>query len=61
MLWIEPLAALLGIASVVLMTRQQPLAWPVGLAMVLLYTGVFYDARLYSEMLLQMVYALLQG
>lgn len=61
MFWVESLAALLGIASVVLMTRQKPLAWPVGLVMVLLYTGVFYDARLYSEMLLQMIYALLQG
>lgn len=61
MIWIEACAAMLGAVSVWLMTRQRPLAWPVGLAMVLLYIGVFYDARLYSEMLLQAVYAVLQG
>ena len=61
MFWIEAVAAILGVISVCMMTRQQPLAWPIGLAMVLLYIGVFYDARLYSEMLLQSVYALLPG
>ncbi len=61
MFWIEAVAATLGVISVWLMTRQRPLAWPVGLAMVLLYIGVFYQTRLYSEMLLQMVYAVLQG
>lgn len=61
MFWIEPLAALLGVLSVWLMTKQKPLAWPVGLLMVLLYVLVFYEARLYSEMLLQLIYALLQG
>lgn len=61
MFWIETLAAVLGILSVWLMTRQKPAAWPIGLLMVLLYIGVFYDARLYSEMLLQMVYVVLQG
>ena len=61
MFWVEATAATLGVISVWLMTRQRPLAWPVGLAMVLLYIGVFYDARLYSEMLLQMVYAVLQA
>ena len=60
MFWIEAVAALLGVLSVILMARQQPLAWPVGLAMVLLYIAVFQNARLYSEMLLQMVYAVLQ-
>ena len=61
MFWIESLAAALGALSVWLMTRQKPVAWPVGLVMVLLYIGIFYDARLYSEMLLQMIYAVLQG
>lgn len=61
MFWIESVAAVLGVLSVWLMTREKPAAWPVGLIMVLLYIGVFYDARLYSEMLLQMTYALLQG
>ena len=34
MLWLEPLAALLGVVSVALMVRQRPLAWPLGLVMV---------------------------
>ncbi|NLC10558.1 MAG: nicotinamide mononucleotide transporter, partial [Gammaproteobacteria bacterium] len=49
MLWIESLAALLGVLSVYLMTRQRPIAWPIGLVMVLLYSWVFFVARLYSE------------
>lgn len=57
---IEILAALLGVLSVWLMARKQPWAWPVGLAMVLLYAWVFFHARLYSDMLLQLVYAVLQ-
>ncbi len=36
------------------------LCWPVGLVSVLLYGWVFYGARLYSDALLQMVYAGLQ-
>jgi len=60
MLWIESLAALLGVLSVYLMTRQRPIAWPIGLVMVLLYSWVFFVARLYSEMLLQLIYAVLQ-
>lgn len=58
--WLEAIAALLGVASVALMVRQRPLAWPVGLVMVLLYALVFWQARLYSDMLLQLVYAVLQ-
>lgn len=58
--WLEPLAALLGVVSVALMVRQRPLAWPLGLVMVLLYAIVFAQARLYSDMLLQLVYAVLQ-
>ena len=58
--WIELIAASLGAISVYLMTQQKPAAWPIGLAMVLLYIWIFYDARLYSEMLLQVIYVFLQ-
>ena len=58
--WIELTAASLGALSVYLMTQQKPAAWPTGLAMVLLYIWIFYDARLYSEMLLQIIYVGLQ-
>lgn len=60
MFYLEIIAVILGIASVFLMTKQRPIAWPIGLAMVCLYIVIFYDTRLYSEMLLQCVYALLQ-
>ena len=58
--WIELIAASLGALSVYLMTQQKPAAWPIGLAMVVLYIWIFYDARLYSEMLLQIIYVVLQ-
>lgn len=58
--WIELIAASLGALSVYLMTQQKPAAWPIGLAMVLIYIWIFYDARLYSEMLLQIIYVGLQ-
>lgn len=60
MTWLELIAASLGALSVYLMTQQKPAAWPIGLLMVLLYIWIFYDARLYSEMLLQVIYVGLQ-
>lgn len=60
MTWVELIAASLGALSVYLMTQQKPAAWPIGLLMVLLYIWIFYDARLYSEMLLQVIYVVLQ-
>lgn len=57
---LEWFAAALGALSVWLTVKQNPWCWPIGLAMVLLYTWVFHDARLYSQMLLQGVYAVLQ-
>lgn len=61
MFWVENLAAALGVLSVWLMARQKPLAWPIGFVMVVLYALVFFEARLYSETLLQVVYAVLQA
>ena len=58
--WIELVAASLGALSVYWMTQQKPAAWPTGLLMVLMYIWIFYDARLYSEMLLQMIYVGMQ-
>lgn len=60
MFWIELLAAGLGVFSVYLMTAQKPLAWPIGFLMVVLYSWIFWQARLFSEMLLQLIYAALQ-
>jgi nicotinamide mononucleotide transporter len=58
---IEIIATATGVLAVWLTIRQNPWCWPVGLVMVLLYTWIFYDSKLYSNMLLQLAYALLQG
>lgn len=58
--WTELIAASLGALSVYWMTQQKPAAWPTGLVMVLMYIWIFYGARLYSEMLLQVIYVVLQ-
>ncbi|WP_397453516.1 nicotinamide riboside transporter PnuC [Pseudomonas sp. NA-150] len=57
---LELFAATLGVIAVWLTVKQNPWCWPIGLVMVLLYTWVFYGVKLYSDMLLQGVYAVLQ-
>ena len=57
---LEVLAVILGLACVWLTVRQHIACWPTGLAMVSLYIVIFYQARLYSDMLLQVVYVGLQ-
>ncbi|MDD2058257.1 nicotinamide riboside transporter PnuC [Pseudomonas sp. GD03860] len=57
---LELFAAVLGVIAVWLTTKQNPWCWPIGLVMVLLYSWVFFEVRLYSDMLLQLVYAVLQ-
>lgn len=57
---IELLAATLGVLAVWLTVRQNPWCWPIGLAMVVIYSWLFYEVKLYSDMLLQGVFAVLQ-
>lgn len=57
---LELFAAALGVIAVWLTVKQNPWCWPIGLVMVLLYTWVFFEVKLYSDMLLQVVYAALQ-
>jgi nicotinamide mononucleotide transporter len=57
---LEAVAAALGLACVWLTARQHIACWPTGLAMVVLYACIFYQARLYSDALLQVVYVFLQ-
>jgi nicotinamide mononucleotide transporter len=54
---LELFAATLGVITVWLTVKQNWLCWPIGLVMVLIYSYVFYDYKLYSNMLLQVVYA----
>lgn len=57
---LELFAAALGVIAVWLTVKQNPWCWPIGLVMVVLYGWVFYEVKLYSDMLLQGVYAVLQ-
>jgi nicotinamide mononucleotide transporter len=57
---LELFAAALGVIAVWLTVKQNPWCWPIGLVMVLLYSWIFFEVKLYSDMLLQLVYAVLQ-
>ena len=50
---LEIVGTVLGIIGVFLMIRQNIWAWPVGLVQVVVYSVVFYQAKLYSDALLQ--------
>lgn len=53
---VEIVAALLGVANVLLVVRRSIWNYPFGLAMVTLYFFVFQDAKLYSDALLQIFF-----
>ena len=57
---LELFAAVLGVTAVGLTVKQNAWCWPIGLVMVLIYGGLFYEVKLYSGMLLQLAYAALQ-
>ena len=56
---LEIAAALFGAWSVWLSVRQNILSWPTAIVNVVLYAVVFYEAKLYADMGLQVVYAVL--
>lgn len=58
---LELVAALLGVASVWLLVRRNVLAFPIGIVMVALYTFVFYQAKFYADMGLQVIYIFMQA
>ena len=57
---LELIASVIGVVAVWLTVKQNLWCWPIGLVMVVMYGWIFYDAALYSNMLLQGVYAGLQ-
>ena len=59
-LW-EITGTVLGVIGVWLMIRQNIWGWPVGLVQVAVYAWVFYDAKLYSDALLQIAFFLIQA
>ncbi|NJN66429.1 MAG: nicotinamide mononucleotide transporter [Chloroflexaceae bacterium] len=58
--WIEIIATIFGALCVWLTVRQHILCWPTGLVQVVLYIVVFYEAKLYSDMLLHIIYVAMQ-
>lgn len=53
---LETIAALFGVISVYLSVKQNIWSWPTAIVNVGLYALVFYQARLYADMGLQVVY-----
>ncbi|WP_346857634.1 nicotinamide riboside transporter PnuC [uncultured Draconibacterium sp.] len=53
---IELLGAILGIVYIVFSIRQNILTWPTGLVTSAIYVAVFFNARLYADMGLQVYY-----
>ena len=57
---LEIVAALLGVINVVLVARRNILNYPFGIVMVVLYAKIFFDARLYSDAILQAYFLVVQ-
>jgi nicotinamide mononucleotide transporter len=57
----EIIGTILGVIGVGLMIRQNIWGWPVGLAQVAVYAWVFYGAKLYSDVILQGFFFVIQG
>jgi nicotinamide mononucleotide transporter len=60
MSWLEWVAAGLGVINVALVVWRSVWNYPFGLAMVALYFFVFFEARLYSDALLQIFFFVVQ-
>ncbi len=57
----EVVATLLGLLGVGLMVRQHVWAWPVGIVQVIVSAWVFWHSRLYSDVILQGIFLVLQA
>jgi nicotinamide mononucleotide transporter len=57
----EIIGTVLGVLGVWLMIRQNIWGWPVGLVQVAVYAWVFYDAKLYSDAILQVLFFVIQA
>ena len=57
----EIIGTVLGVLGVGLMIRQNIWGWPVGLVQVAVYAWVFYGAKLYSDVILQVCFFVIQG
>jgi nicotinamide mononucleotide transporter len=57
---LEITAVVFGLLSVMYTIRQNVWCWPTGLVNVILYVVIFYQATLYSDVVLQIIYIPLQ-
>jgi nicotinamide mononucleotide transporter len=57
---VEIIAALLSLIAIILVVKRSLWNYPFGIAGVLLYVQVFYEAKLYSDALLQIYFVVLQ-
>ncbi|WP_321817404.1 MULTISPECIES: nicotinamide riboside transporter PnuC [unclassified Paraburkholderia] len=57
---LEIIGVVVSALAIWLTARRKMLCWPVGLASVALYGWIFFDARLYSDALLQGAFGVLQ-
>lgn len=58
---LEIVAVLFNALGVWLTTQRIRWCWPVSVIAVLLYAWIFFEVKLYCDMLLQLVFAVLQG
>ncbi len=56
---LEVVATLSGIGCVYLQTRERIEAWPLGILSVLISSFIFFHSRLYSDLLLHIIYVFL--
>jgi nicotinamide mononucleotide transporter len=61
LLALEIIATISGIACVYLQTREKILAWPFGIVSVLLAAIVYYENRLFSDVMLHVIYVVLNA
>jgi nicotinamide mononucleotide transporter len=59
MTWMEAIATFFGLLCVWLTIRQNVFCWPAGLVQVLLFIFIFYDAKLYADVVLHVIYVVL--
>lgn len=58
--WIEIVASLAGFICVYLIIKRNIWCWPTGLLQVSLFMVVFYEVKLYSDLLLHGIYVVMQ-
>ena len=57
---LEIIAVIVSALAVWLTARRNIWCWPIGVVSVLLYARIFFDAKLYSDLLLQLIFAVMQ-